>query len=130
MRTEKSKARVTHSTFTLFVLAVAWTGSVAAVDIVTARDTAYQNSVSQLIEAREALRAAARLVESSRQEKPLANLEYKRLLGDLHAVDRELSDALDVHTGPAALRYQRIDPQSYYAIPNAGKALGPDSRKP
>jgi hypothetical protein len=98
----------------LMWLSVAGSAPALAVDVVRARNPDYQASLSDLTEAEQALRRAIAKARAS-SERPLANVDYQRLLADLRAIEGELAKVLRPHT--YAETHRAIRPDSMYFQP-------------
>lgn len=93
--------------------------SASSVDVVNQRDVGYQQSVSRLVEASQSLDRALALVRESQAGTPLANVDYRRLLGDLTAIRREM-ELVVTHHSTRSETYRPIVPDASYIVPPPG----------
>lgn len=84
------------------------------VDVVNQRDVGYQQSLSRLVEASQALDRALDLVRESQTGTPLANVDYRRLLGDLAAIRAELNKLIMPHERTE--KYRPLIPDASYVV--------------
>ncbi len=89
-------------------------GLAHAVDVTRLNNPAYQESLSNLNEADHALRQAIEKVRSS-SKSPVANVDYRRMLADLQAMQATLVKVIEPHT--YADKHRVLKPDSIYFLP-------------